>query len=214
MLFAESAEGGAGVLRRLQAEPGALRLAAREALRIAHFDPDTGVDLGGPSPSARCERGCYDCLLTYGNQLVHEHIDRRAVLPLLMRFATATVTAAGSGRTRTEHAADLIDRSDSALEGAFVAWLREHGYRLPDEGQTLIEAAKSRPDYIYRSPAGDTALFIDGPVHDFDNVAIRDAEAEERLINLGWNVIRARFDDDWSTVVTRHPSVFGTGARP
>ncbi len=31
-----------GVLRRLQAEPGALRRAARMALEIAHFDPDTG----------------------------------------------------------------------------------------------------------------------------------------------------------------------------
>ena len=69
MLLTESAEGGAGVLRRLVTEPDALATIARTALEIAHFDPDTGDDLGhAPGRSERCERACYDCLLSYGNQ--------------------------------------------------------------------------------------------------------------------------------------------------
>ena len=46
MLLTESAEGGAGALRRLVADPDALARIARQALAIAHFDPDTGADLG------------------------------------------------------------------------------------------------------------------------------------------------------------------------
>ncbi len=45
LLFTESAEGGAGVLRRLHAEPDALARVARAALEIMHFKPD-GTDLG------------------------------------------------------------------------------------------------------------------------------------------------------------------------
>ncbi len=56
MLFIESAEGGAGVLRRLQSDRDALARVAREALHIAHFDADTGDDLGGPRPENRLKK--------------------------------------------------------------------------------------------------------------------------------------------------------------
>ncbi len=47
LLFFEAAEGGAGVLRRFATEDGQLRIVARKALELLHFDPDTG---GGPAP--------------------------------------------------------------------------------------------------------------------------------------------------------------------
>ena len=76
LLLIEAAEGGAGVLRRLATEPDALPRAAAEALRISHIDPDTGAE-----DADACVRGCYRCLLTYGNQTAHERIDRRAIIP-------------------------------------------------------------------------------------------------------------------------------------
>ncbi|MFJ8042140.1 DEAD/DEAH box helicase [Kitasatospora sp. NPDC096147] len=213
MLFIESAEGGAGVLRRLQAEPDALRRAARKALEIAHFDPDTGADLGGPSAGQRCELGCYDCLLSFGNQRWHELIDRHSVRELLLRFAGASVAGAKSGRSRAEQADLLREGVDSSLEGDFVSWLQTHGYQLPSDQQVLVKEALSRPDFVYRSGPSPVAVFVDGPHHDQEHVAMRDAEAEERLFDIGWEVVRIRYDEDWAAAVGKYPSVFGTGRR-
>jgi tRNA A-37 threonylcarbamoyl transferase component Bud32 len=211
MLFTESAEGGAGVLRRLHAETHALARAAREALRIAHFDPETGADRGGVDPAHPCARGCYDCLLSYGNQLVHPLIDRHRAVGLLMALAGAAALPAGSGRSRTEQSIALIAQADSSLEAGFVQWLKDHGHRLPDEAQTLVEQASARPDFIYRLPGGPVAVFVDGPVHDDETIAERDARAGERLEDAGWYVIRVRYDDDWRELVGANPTVFGTG---
>jgi very-short-patch-repair endonuclease len=210
ILFTESAEGGAGVLRRLQAESGALAKAATEALRIAHFDPDTRADLGGVDGHP-CGKGCYNCLLSYGNQLVHDMIDRHRARDLLLAIANGSTVSAGRGTSRTEDAIRLISQADSSLEEDFVGWLKEHGYRLPTAAQETVDGAYAKPDFIYRRADGPVAVFVDGPVHDDEPVAQRDAAAEERLEDLGWFVIRIRHDAQWEDVVRRYPRVFGEG---
>lgn len=214
MLFTESSEGGAGVLRRLQAERGALALAAREALRIAHFDPDTGEDLhhaeGGRE---RCEKACYDCLLAYSNQMDHELIDRHLIRPLLMRFAQASTVTSGPAVSRQEQIDRLLAQCTSTLEEKFIRILSEGDYRLPDEAQTLLSEQHVRPDFVFRGRDGSTAVFIDGPNHEADSAAARDAEAEERLWDAGWSVIRFPYDQDWSTQLRSRADVFGEGRR-
>jgi hypothetical protein len=212
MLLTESAEGGAGVLRRLQAEPAALATAARRALEIAHFDPVTGQDRGDQLAGREaCVKGCYDCLLSYGNQLDHDRIDRRLVGDLLVRLAGARSRPAGVAPSVGAAVEGLLSRCDSELERDFVRWLAGHDLRLPDEAQTLIEAAAARPDFVYRQPGVYTAVFVDGPHHDATRTSQRDAEATERLYDLGWNVVRVRFDEQWDDAVRRHQSVFGSG---
>ncbi|CAG7641698.1 DEAD/DEAH box helicase [Rhodococcus opacus] len=212
MLFTESAEGGAGVLRRLQSEADALAVAARTALAIAHFDPDTGADLGHAAGAReRCERACYDCLLSYGNQYQHERINRHAVRDLLMRFAAATTISAGSGVSRGDQVDDLRRQCTSTLEHAFIDLLAEHGFRMPDAAQTLIADASVRPDFVYRDADYSTAIFVDGPVHDDDSARERDTAAEDRLLDAGWSVLRFRHDQDWLALLRRNTDVFGKG---
>jgi hypothetical protein len=211
-LFTESAEGGAGVLRRMVLEPSALAEIARIALERCHFDPDTGEDLDhAPGATERCEKACYDCLLSYSNQLDHALIDRHAVRELLQELAGAVTTAGSGGRTRAESRSLLDELADSSLERQFVEWLDDRGHRLPDRAQTTVSAARARPDLVYDLPTGPVGVFVDGPVHDSPAQAERDLAAEDRLIDLGWTVIRIRHDDDWSAVVAKFRSVFGDG---
>jgi very-short-patch-repair endonuclease len=210
MLFTESAEGGAGVLRRLQAEPDALALAARTALGIAHFDPDTGEDVSHDEPgSERCEKACYDCLLSYGNQFEHAAIDRHLVRDLLLRFAAATTSASASDVPRAEHAEELLRASDTDLERSFLRLLIEGDFRLPDAAQQLLPDAGCRPDFLYREQG--VAVFVDGPVHDREDKAAEDAAVEARLLETGYAFVRFNHDADWRETIRAHEAIFGRG---
>lgn len=211
-LLTESAEGGAGVLRRLVSEPDALARVARRALEICHFDPVTGDDFGhAPNVNERCAAGCYDCLLSYSNQFDHTLIDRRLVREPLLQLASATTTAGAGGRDAASAREYLEAFSDSSLERKFLDHLRDGGYRLPDRAQAAVDGANARPDFAYDLPGNPTAVFVDGPVHDAAHTAERDAQAEDRLLDAGWNVVRFRYDDDWALKLAAHPSVFGSG---
>lgn len=212
VLFTESSEGGAGVLRRLQAERDALATAAREALRIAHFDPDTGDDLHhAEGARERCEKACYDCLLSYGNQFDHESIDRHAIKDLLMKFATASTVTGGAAESRQDQIDRLLAQCTSSLEELFIKTLAEGDYRLPDEAQVLLADQRVRPDFVFRSRDGSTAIFVDGPHHDGVAASERDAGAEDRLMDAGWSVLRFRYDGDWIGQVRERVDVFGDG---
>lgn len=215
MLLTEAAEGGAGVLKRLQSEPEALAAAAREALSIMHFDPDTGADLSASTPGSggeeRCEQACYDCLLAYGNQHDHRLIDRHSIRDLLLTLLSARTVAGAEGRSRQEHIDDLLAAADTQLERDWLREVADADLVLPDEAQTLIESAGSRPDFLYRSRDSSVAIFVDGPVHKGSDVAERDDAAESRLWDAGWLVLRFRTGEDWHQVFRDNTQIFGEG---
>jgi hypothetical protein len=212
MLLTEAAEGGAGVLSRLVEEPAALAGIARRAMEIIHYDPDTFADLGSaPHARERCEKGCYDCLLSYANQYEHSSIDRHRIVGLLRKLMDARVETGAGGRSRSDQREWLNKLRDSSLEKAYVDWLSEHGYRLPDDAQRTVEDANARPDLVYFLPGNPVAVFVDGPHHDDTVTRLRDHAATERLENLGWTVVRLRHDDDWPTHAARHGWLLGPG---
>ena len=210
MLFMEANEGGAGVLRRLVDEPEALARAARRALDIAHFDPDTGADLlAGADDLHRCEKACYDCLLAYDNQIDHTSIDRHSIRDLLLRLSgSRTEPEAGQAQPDAD---DLLAACDSSLEREFIRYLLDHSHRLPSQAQRLVEPATARPDFIYETAHGPVAVFLDGPAHDGERQSTKDSQAEERLQDLGWLTVRIRYDDDWGARLREYESVFGAG---
>jgi hypothetical protein len=209
-LFVESAEGGAGVLRRLVDEPDALRRAARRALAICHFDPDTGEDTGGfvGNRDERCARACYDCLLSYRNQSSHLLLDRHRAHDILLALA-------GAATNRTDETPNVQDAWQSAVFAAedrrpvlrFVRWLQEREHRCPDE----VRAELAGPDLIYQLPTGPVAVFVDGE-GDAERPD-RDELAAEDLRDDGWTVIRIPPSATYQELVGRYVSVFGASRR-
>lgn len=136
VLFFESAEGGAGVLGRLIAEPDAIRRVARQALEICHFDHGNGsaashADLEDQA-TATCEAGCYQCLLSYYNQPDHEAIDRQdpEALDLLCRLLRCDLNEVPSVTPAAENESDVANDVDPAC----ARWIRRaavHGLPAP-----------------------------------------------------------------------------------
>ena len=208
LLFYESAEGGAGVLRQLIDDEGALPEVARKALEICHFDPE-GKDLKAPRAREDCEAACYDCLLSYSNQFDHASIDRQSIRDFLLRLAKSAVKRSSASETPEDQYERLRSACESGLEKQWLEFVEKHRFRLPTHAQRRDPLVGSRPDFTYDLPGSHVAIYVDGPVHDFPERAARDAEIRERMEDNGWLVIRFHHAEEWQEVAQRYPSVFG-----
>lgn len=209
MLLYESAEGGAGVLRQLLDSPDAFAEVAREALRLCHFDPDTGEDLRrAPGAKEDCEAACYNCLMSYANQMDHRLLDRQLIRDLLLQLANSSLRISPGQVDRAEHLRQLKALCDSDLEGDWLEFLEAHNLRLPDAAQKLIEACHTRVDFFYNDQV--VAIYLDGPHHDQPGVAARDAEVTDCLVDMGCTVIRFGYEQQqWPQGVSENSHVFG-----
>ncbi|MHB9130416.1 MAG: DEAD/DEAH box helicase [Armatimonadota bacterium] len=204
----EAAEGGAGVLRQLLDDRAAMARVAQEALRICHFDPETGADLlKAPRAKEECVAACYDCLMSYTNQPDHELLDRKLIKDILLQLAGSTMKASPVSASRAEHLAQLKSLCDSDLERKWLDLLEKYNLRLPDTAQAYLEAGNTKPDFLYRDEY--VAVYIDGPIHDQPDVQAEDKAINERLFESGYRVIRFHYQADWEAILRESPDVFG-----
>src|SRR5262245_51483082 len=146
----ESAEGGAGVLRRLLDDPTAFGRVARQALEICHFDPDSGEDQRRAERATEdCEAACYDCLMHYANQPAHGRLDRQRIRDILRTLARARAEVSPGGSSRADHLAGLERLAASQLERRWLALVATRGYRLPTHAQHYLPSAGTSPDFFY-----------------------------------------------------------------
>jgi very-short-patch-repair endonuclease len=210
-MFYESAEGGAGVLHRLVNEPTALAAVARAALDLCHYDPDTGIERPDAFRGERCEAACYNCLMSYRNQLDHQLLDRALALPLLRSLAGATVASGPAERGRAEHLEQLLRLAESGLEREWLAFIDAGRFRLPSRAGVLLEEAHSRPDFVYDDEMAE--VYVDGSHHDYPERHRRDGASSAAVRDLGYTVIRFGHADDWAKIVHTYKWVFGEGDR-
>lgn len=204
LLFYETTEGGSGVLRRLLEETNAVAEIAAAALLRLHYSP-AGADL-----NPDCLAACYECLLSYSNQLEALNLDRRQVRAALVALTRARTLPRSGGRTYADQLAWLQSLTDarSDLERRFLAALAAGGYRLPDDAQHAISEPRCNADFFY---APQTCVFCDGAVHDTAAQQQRDAQVRRDLQSQGYRVVVIRYDRDLVTQIQEHPEVFGGG---
>ena len=208
ILFYEAAEGGAGVLRRLLDDPHSFAEVAIEALRLCHFDPQTGDDLHrAPGAKEDCEAACYGCLMSYYNQMDHRLLDRQSIKQILMELATSTALTSPKPISRAEHLQRLQNLCQSDLEKSWLDYLVQHNYNLPSHAQKLIDACHTRPDFLYEKDC--IAIYVDGYHHMFEERRQRDSEQSECMEDIGYSVIRFGVLNDWDQIVSEYPSIFG-----
>ena len=208
ILIYESAEGGAGVLRRFLDDSSALPRVAKRALSICHFDPETGADLEKSiTAKETCEAACYDCLMGYGNQRIHSLLDRQVIKDILLEIANATVKQSPALKSRGDHLKMLLNRCESELEKNWLRYLEEFNLNLPSHPQKLIKECQTRPDFFYENHS--LAVYVDGPFHEYPDRQERDKQQERKMRATGYSVVRFSHKDDWKEVVAKYPNVFG-----
>ncbi len=150
ILFYESAEGGAGVLRRLVDDPTALAASRARRSSSATSTRDRRGPRRRPRRQGDCEAACYDCLMSYRNQPDHQLLDRQEILGLLLRLAQSGVS--GSPVTHDSRRAVRPARTPRGLRSrAAVAQGSSStgGIGCRPTPAKLFERASTRPDFFY-----------------------------------------------------------------
>ena len=212
LMLWESAEGGTGTWERLVGEPAAFSEIAAEALRLCHFDPDTGTEFPNHDPE-NCAVACYECLLSYSNQMQHRFLDRTVINSFLYSMTSATSEEVSRGRSRDEQYEHLKGRCDTSLEKEFLEVLFAGGFNLPDRAQTQpTSEVYVQPDFYFeRNGVPGVCVFIDGPVHDNPSEMENDETVRAQLEELGYRIVVIRYDEDISEQISHHQDIFGQG---
>jgi ATP-dependent helicase YprA (DUF1998 family)/very-short-patch-repair endonuclease len=212
ILFWESAEGGSGVWSRLMEEQTAMSQVATEALRLCHFDPETGNDL---AKEDECSRACYRCLLSYANQPEHHLLNRFLIRDFLLQLRHAVTNRVAAGRSYEDQYRWLKERTDpnSSLETKFLETLFASRRRLPDRTQFRPEQeVYAEADFFYdRDGLKGIAIFVDGPHHDEAAQKEKDERERRKLEDKGYRVIVIRYDSPIEDQLKANADIFGPG---
>jgi ATP-dependent helicase YprA (DUF1998 family)/very-short-patch-repair endonuclease len=212
ILFYESAEGGAGVLRQI-IQPSRFKDVIKAALESSHFDSETGEDRELTKEKDRCDTGCYNCLLSYSNQFDHEKINRKSIRDLLLQLRDAVLEVSPTNLSRSEHFRQLKERCESELERSWLDFLEKKNLALPTVAQYKVEECHTRSDFAYLEQK--CLIYIDGSPHDYPEQQQQqqqlDRQQENALKDIGWEVIRFHHEDDWGKIIKQYVQLFGDG---
>jgi len=146
LLFYEASEGGAGVLSRIALEPGEISRIAKKSLEIMHYDVSEPIhsvadlkdvqDANGTNE--KCVAACYNCLLSYYNQMDHKNIDRQN--PKTQEILVSLMNS------------EIQNKSDSKSSGKSI----QHNYTINGKW-TADEYYRNEKTVVFYSHPGEEA---------------------------------------------------------
>lgn len=122
-------------------------------------------------------------------------------------MANGQLMAAPPPKSRASHLAALKKACDSELERKWLDFLESLNLRLPDEAQYNFTPCRTKPDFWYQK--AKTAIYIDGPAHDYPDRKTRDEAQQECMEDLGIEVIRFAEGEQWLVEIKNHSGLFG-----
>lgn len=177
----ETSEGGLGAVSSLT-KPEVFGRLIRRTLELLHDGQEGG-----------CDKACYECLLTYENQWVHQALDRTLIMPLLRELTQVAWEQVSSN----DHFDRLMSACGSSLEKRFLEQLRLKSIVLPSHAQFPVEAAPgidTVADFYYRP---NLYVYVDGPHHDAPEQQAKDDEIRGTMLMYGLEPFVIHHADDW-----------------
>ncbi|MGY3802677.1 DEAD/DEAH box helicase [Pigmentibacter ruber] len=216
ILFYESAEGGAGALRKITSQHKYIVQVAKKALKLCHYDPETGAEEYTKDHKDYCAKACYRCLMNYSNQKDHSYLDRTLLRDYLLDVINSTSEKLSTaGKNSEDQLNELLPTCESNLEKEFLTFLKNKGYYLPQKSQVFIQEINARPDFLYLTITNSKAcIFIDGPHHDAPEIKKQDLTIDENCLDYGMTSLRFRYNekDQWEKIIQDNPDIFGVGS--
>lgn len=179
----ETAPGGEGIIESLTTTTR-FNQVIQKMLEIIHYYDEEG-----------CERACYECLCNYYNQIDHNILNRKLIIPLAEKSLNSHINV-----LETEnHFERLMSLTESGLERAFLNELKNRNIKLPDKAQKTIyidDNPIAQADFYYEPKL---IIFIDGSVHHFDYMRDADEQKRNKLRSKGYRIVEIKeesFNDD------------------
>ncbi|OPB96466.1 DEAD/DEAH box helicase [Elizabethkingia occulta] len=207
ILIHESSEGSLGILSQLL-NPIKMKEWFNAAYEVIHFNPETReeTELGQSLPHAT-----YQDLLSYYNQIYHQKLNRYGIRELLEKLLDCEVEIIqGANNDREEQYRYLLDAYDknSSTELKFIKFLYDNGYALPDIAQQNLADYFISADFIYKNRDNPVIIFVDGSVHDLQQVNQQDIIKRTALRDAGYDVVVWRYDESLEELMLRRKDIF------
>lgn len=177
IIFYETAEGGTGAIKALT-NTNRFNDIIQKAREILHDIPH----------EKGCERACYECLLNFYNQQIHEKLDRTLVLPFFKQMTNPKVSY--SYQKDDDQFSNLLSKCTTNFERMVLKEIKSRGLKLPDKAQITLfvrDSPISKPDFYYEKE--NIIVWAQGPPHEKDYVRKADASKKIELKSLGYRII-------------------------